>query len=121
MSFLFKFIIRIVLSGAALYVADTYVAGFTLLPLETEFPGLLKGYESLMLAALVLATLNTFLRPIFRLITAPLVWITFGLFNIVIYMATLKIAEIFLPQIEIADLWTLFIVAVIVGFANAIL
>lgn len=108
MGFIFKLVAKAVLNGAALYIAKTYLVGFTLT----------GGLETLALGAIVLTLLNAFIRPILRLISAPLVWITFGLFNFAINMAILWIADYLLIQLAIADLWTLFFASLIVAVAN---
>jgi putative membrane protein len=108
MSFLFKLAVKAVLNGAALYFATIYLPGFSLS----------GGLQNLVLGAIVLTLLNAFIRPILRLISAPLVWITFGLFNFVINMAILWIADYLLIQLTVADLWTLFLASLIVAVAN---
>ena len=108
MGFIAKFIAKIILNGIALYAAAAYLDGFTLT----------GGVATLAIAAFVLTILNTFIRPVLKLITLPLVWITFGLFNIVINMAILWIADKFLTQLTIADIPTLFWTSIIVAVAN---
>lgn len=109
MTFVSKFIARTVLSGIALYFASQYFPGFTLS----------GGTTALAFAALALALLNTFVRPILRLIATPLIWLTLGLANILIHVAILWLADFLLPQLVIADLPTLFWVAIIIAVANA--
>lgn len=111
MGFLMKFLTRIVLNGAALYIATVYFAGFILT----------GGIETLIIAAVILALLNTFLRPIIHFVALPFVWITFGLFNFVIYIIILKIADAFLWQITITNLPTLFWVSIVVALANSVI
>lgn len=106
--FLAKFIAKIVLNSVALYVAALYFPGFILT----------GGFTTLIIAAIVLAILNTFLRPIIRLVTLPLIWITFGLFNIIINMVILWAADQFLIQLTITNLATLFWVSIVVALAN---
>ncbi|MBI2640862.1 MAG: phage holin family protein [Candidatus Sungbacteria bacterium] len=109
MGFLAKFIAKIVLNGAALWVASIYFPGFVMI----------GGLITIVIGGAFLAVLNLFLRPILRLISAPLVWITFGLFNFVINMFILWLADRLLTQIAITDLTTLFWVSVILSLANA--
>ena len=111
MGFFTKFAARIILNGAALYVSKNYFPGFLLS----------GGLETLMAGALVLALLNTFLRPVLMLAALPLRWLTFGLFNIAIYGFILWLADLFLAQINIADFATLFWVTIIVALANSFL
>ena len=109
MGFFTKFAARIILNGAALYTAENYFPGFLLS----------GGLETLIAGALVLALLNTFLRPVLMLAALPLRWLTFGLFNIIIYGFILWLADFFLAQITIADYTTLFWVSIIIAIANA--
>ena len=109
MSFLTKFIAKIVLNGVDLYVAKIYFSGFVLT----------GGLEILVAAAFVLTLIHTFIRPVIRLISAPLIWLSFGLFNFIINMVILWLADKFLTQLAINDLVTLFWVSVIVALANS--
>ena len=109
MGWLIKLIVRIALNGAALWIAQKYVHGFTLS----------AGLEGLGAGALVLALLNAILVPVARVITAPIRWLTLGLFNIVIMMAVLWIADYLLPQLAIQGIVPLFWTSLIVGLANA--
>lgn len=98
-----------ILNGAALYVASIYLHGFVII----------GGLVTIVIGGALLALLNLFLRPVLRMISAPLVWITFGLFNFVINMFILWFADRLLTQISIADLATLFWVSIIIALANA--
>ena len=109
MEFITKLVGKVLLNGAALYVAGLYLPGFILL----------GGFEALAVGAIVLTVLNAFVRPILRLISTPLIWITFGLFNIVIHVLILWLADQFLTQLAITDLQTLFFASIIIAIANA--
>lgn len=111
MGLISKIIVRIVLNGAALWIAKMYLPGFILT----------GGLETLAMAAFVFALLNTFIRPILMLITAPLRWITFGIFTIAVYMAIIWLGDYFLTELTIMDLKTLFLFSLLIGLANAIL
>lgn len=109
-AFLTKFIAKIVINAIALWVAKTYFPGFVLS----------GGVETILVGALVLTILNIFVAPILRLIATPLLWLTFGMFGIVINILLLWFADQFLVQLTIANLSTLFWVSIIVAVANAL-
>lgn len=110
MKFLSKLLAHIVLNALAFYIASTYVVqGFTIS----------GGIQGLMIAAAVLALLHTFVRPILKIVTAPLVWITFGLFSIIINGAILWAADHYLVQIAFDDLYSLIVTTLIITVANA--
>lgn len=110
MTFLVKFAAKIVLNAVALWVAKTYFPAFVLS----------GGIETILVGALVLALLNIFVAPVLRLVATPLLWLTFGVFGIVINILLLWFADQLLVQLAIADLSTLFWVSIIVAIANAL-
>jgi len=69
-----RFLLKIVVGAVALWAADALLAGFMV-------SGGLQGY---LLAGLLLASLNTFIRPILKLLSLPLILLTLGLFTVVI-------------------------------------
>lgn len=109
MGFLAKFLAKILLNAAALYVAAIYFPGFVIS----------GGVPAFIIGAVFLAALTSFLRPVLRIVSAPLVWVSFGLFNLVINMFILWLADKFLAQLAIADLTTLFWVSIILALANS--
>ena len=106
-----KFTLKIILIGGILYLANEYIDGFVLE----------GGIKTLIISAAVLAILSAVLRPILRFVTAPLVWITFGLFNICIFMAILWLGDKLLPLLTITGIKGLFLVSVLLGIAHIIL
>ena len=103
-----KFLGKVVANAIGLYVAAYFL------------PGVILSGEAmgLAIAAIALALLHTILRPILKIITAPLVLITFGLFTIIINIALLWIADRYLTQIAFNDLYSLAITALIITVAN---
>ena len=111
MSFITKFIGKAVVNAGLLFLAKTYIHGFSL--------G--GGQTTLLVSAFVLTLLYVFLRPLLRLITTPLRWITFGLFNVVISIAILWIADQVLAELAITPLSTLIWTSIAFGIINTIL
>ena len=69
-----KILIQVVVNAAALWVAVQVVDGI-------EFGG---EWWELLIVALIFALVNTFLRPVLRIVTLPITIITLGLFLLVI-------------------------------------
>lgn len=110
MKFFFTFAVKIVLNAAVLYLLNLYLGGFTVY----------GDYISLLIGGLVFAFIGTVIRPIVRLVTAPIVWLTLGLFNIVINIGLLLLADKILPQLEIHGYWTVLIASIIISLVNSI-
>ncbi len=76
----------------------------------------------LLLAALLLGIFNTFLRPILKLLTLPLVLITLGLFIIVINAGLLYlVGSLLKPHFYVDGFWPAFWGALIISIISTIL
>jgi putative membrane protein len=69
-----RFLVRILINAAALWVATQIVPG-----VRHDGP-----WTSLLLVALVFGVLNALVRPLLKLLTCPLILLTLGLFTFVI-------------------------------------
>jgi putative membrane protein len=114
-----RLLIRILVTGLALWLADYLLADFSV-------AGGLAGYA---VAGAVLGLLNSLVRPVVRLLTLPLVWLTLGLFTIVINVGMLWLAAYLTAQlaasgtlavglITISGLWALAWATLIVTVVN---
>jgi putative membrane protein len=75
----------------------------------------------LILAAAVFGILNTFLKPIARLLTLPLAIITLGLAWFFVSMLMLYLTQAIISGVDIHGFWTLVWATVIVWAANMVL
>ncbi len=103
-----RFIVRILGNALAISLAVYFVKGFS-------FP---KDWKLLLLAGLILALFNAVLKPILRLISAPLIILTLGLFTLVINAALLWLLAQFLPELKIMGFWAYFWGTIIVSLIN---
>jgi len=82
----------------------------------------IASWKSALVAGLLLGILNTFIRPIFRLLTLPINVATLGLFVLVTNALILKILDWLMGGLEITGfLWaivTAAIIAVITSIVN---
>ena len=101
-------IIRILANSAAIWTADRLVPGFV-------FTG---TYIDLFIAGAVLGIINALIRPILNLISFPIIFLTLGLFSVVINMFLLYLAASFLPHLQIQSLSAAFWGLVIVSLVN---
>lgn len=109
MKFLVKFIVKIILNAGVVYLLNMYLGGFTVH----------GDYASFLIGGAVLAFIGMVIRPIVRVVTAPIVWLTLGLFNLVINVGLLYVADLVLPQVEIHGLETLFIASIVIALVNS--
>ncbi len=82
------------------------------------------NWTTLAIFAVVLALLNTFVRPILLLLSVPITCLTLGLFIVVINAALFAIAGALVPGFELTSFWAPFIGAVaisVVGIAASVI
>jgi putative membrane protein len=100
-------IIRILANSAAIWAADRLVPGFS-------FTG---TYIDLFIAGAVLGIVNGLLGPILKLISFPIIFLTLGLFSLVINILLLYLAASFLPTLHIQSLsaafWGLLVISLV--------
>lgn len=69
----------------------------------------------------VFTLINTLIRPIIKLILSPLIFITFGLFSLVINAGILYLVDIYSAHISIDGLITLGYATIIITLVNVLL
>jgi putative membrane protein len=98
------------LNVAALLVADWLFDSVTI-----------EDNASLIIAGAVLGLTSAILKPILKLVTLPLILLTFGLFIIVINMAILGITDWLVDGFDIEGFWTYVGTALVIGIVNTVL
>jgi len=86
-------IISLITNALALVITVNIVDGITI-----------QNTSTLIIAAIVIGLINTFIKPILKLISLPITLITFGLFAIVVNAACLGLAALFIPGFEISGI-----------------
>ncbi len=115
---LHKVIVGIVLNGLALYLVTKFVPNI-------EYTG---GIYFFLIGGVVIGTLNTFVKPLMKLLSFPFVLMTAGLFilviNAIIFWLTVKLVnviDIAGVTVNVTDPWTYVIAAIAFGLVNWVL
>jgi putative membrane protein len=93
-----------------------------LVVVDAIFDGVkLTGAETLIAAAVLLAVVNTYVRPVLLVLTLPVTILTLGLFTLVINALMLRLVAWLLPAFHIAGFWTAFGAALMISILSAFL
>ncbi|MFZ5559257.1 MAG: phage holin family protein, partial [Patescibacteria group bacterium] len=95
MRFIFKLILQILANALGIFVAVYFID-------QIIFTGNWLDY---LIVGAILAVANLIIRPILKVITAPLIFITLGLFVIVINVIILFGVDWFVEELIITNLW----------------
>ena len=83
-------------------IVNWFVAALALWLIARILPGIeVRDFGAAMIAAAVIAIVNFFFGPIFRVLGFPLILITLGLFTFVINAILLKLASVFTPGFRV--------------------
>lgn len=87
-------LIQILVNAAALYVAAVVVPGI-------DFELNADTWWKLLLVAVIFSLVNTFVRPILRILTLPITLLTLGLFLIVINALMLLLTSLVSAELDL--------------------
>jgi putative membrane protein len=103
-------IIKILITAVAVFVASYFLTGVHIDTVQTT-----------IIVALVLALLNTFLRPILVFFTLPITVVTLGLFLLIINVIIIKLADYLVPGFKVDSWWDALLFSLIVAVVAWIL
>jgi putative membrane protein len=110
-----KFILRWIINAVALFLAVYFVPGVNLQ----------GGVISLIWLALIFGLINAFLRPLLKLLTCPLIFLTLGLFTLLIntflFWLTSQVGQAFGIGFTISGFWPAFFGGLVVTVVSVIL
>lgn len=103
-------ILSLVLNAFALIATAYLVPGFHV-----------TGFKTALLAAIVLGIINTFIKPVLSFLTAPLTFLTFGLFAFVVNAIVLWLASLVVRGVQIESALSAIIAAAVLSIISTIL
>ena len=102
-----KLIIRLTINVFALLVVEYLVPGFEL-----------TGYQAVIVTAIVIGVVNTFIRPLLQLIALPISLLTFGISAFLINVFLLWGVAYVVPGFEITSFLTAVIAAIVLSLVS---
>lgn len=111
MRFILKLILQILANALAIFVAARFVP-------QISFNGDLLDY---LIVGIVLTVANIIVKPILKIISAPLIFVTLGLFIIVINAIILFGTAWFIEELTIMGFWGYLWGVIIFSLINAII
>jgi len=106
-----KKILKFLALGGVILLSGQYLDGVTIS----------GGYKSALIAAIVLALVNSLVRPILTVLTFPATVFTFGLFSFVITALMVMLMDYFIGHVEISSFWWALLFGLIVSFAGSLI
>jgi putative membrane protein len=108
-----RFLIRMLISAGVIF-GVAYLSTGNLIAVRDFWP-------SAVLAALVLALVNAFIRPVIQLVALPVTILTLGVFALVINAGMLYIVGWLVPGFQVAGFWQALVAAFVISLATSLL
>ena len=105
------FILKVLVTALAVFVADHFLDGVHIN----------DDAKTIIIVALVLALLNTFVKPILIMLTIPVTIITLGLFLLIINALIVKWAAYLVTGFTVDGWWPAILFSLIVSLVSALL
>ena len=108
---IFRLILQILANAAGIFIAQYFIK-------QIIFTG---DWVDYLIVGLILAIANLIIRPILKIVTAPLIFITLGLFIIVINAVILFGVDWFVEELTVASLLGYLWGSLIISIINAVI
>ncbi|MGQ0847522.1 MAG: phage holin family protein [Actinomycetota bacterium] len=106
-----RFVIKVLVNAAALWVAARIVPGIDLT----------GDIWQILLIALVFGLVNTFLKPVLKLLSLPVLIITLGLFSIIINTIMLAITAALMERLTVDGFLPALLGSLVITVVSALL
>lgn len=100
-----NFFLAIFTNALGLYLADLLIPGFAFIGASSAGTG---KAGTVLVAALMLGIINFFIKPVLKILSAPLIILTLGLWMIFINMFLLWLLQLIITDLTITTFWAYF-------------
>jgi putative membrane protein len=105
-----QLLVKLLISGLAVFFTDWLLPGIDV-----------TNFTNALLIAIVLAFLNTFLKPVLVILTIPFTIFTLGLFLLVINAGIILLASILIKDFVVDGFWWALLFSIILSIITSIL
>jgi putative membrane protein len=105
-----QILLKLLISGLAVFFTDWLLSGIDV-----------TNFTNALLIAIVLAFLNTFLKPVLVLLTIPFTIFTLGLFLLVINAGIILLASKLIDGFFVSGFWWALLFSIILSITTSIL
>ena len=102
-------IIQLILSAVAVLIAAYIIPGVSV-----------DGFLIALVVAVVLAIVNTFIKPIITVLTLPINIVTLGLFSLVIAALMVLLTDFVVPGFEVVGFWSALLFGLVLSLVSMI-
>ena len=103
------FIIRYIIIACVVLIIPRYLKGIAV-----------DGFTTALLVALAMGFLNSFVKPVLKIISLPITFMTLGLFSLVITVGMVYLVELYVPGFQVSGFIAPLIFSLLIGLTNSV-
>ena len=103
------FIIRYIIIACVVLIIPRYLKGIAV-----------DGFTTALLVALAMGFLNSFVKPVLKIISLPITFMTLGLFSLVITVGMVYLVELYIPGFQVSGFIAPLIFSLLIGLTNSV-
>jgi putative membrane protein len=103
------FVIRYIIIACVVLIIPRYLKGITV-----------DGFTTALLVALAMGFLNSFVKPVLKIISLPITFMTLGLFSLVITVGMVYLVDLYVPGFQVSGFIAPLIFSLLIGFTNSV-
>jgi putative membrane protein len=103
------FIIRYVIMAAIVLIIPRYLKGITV-----------DSFMTALFVALMMGFLNSFVKPVLKIISFPITFMTLGLFSLVINVGLVYLAAFYISGFHVSGFVAPLIFSILIGTTNSL-
>lgn len=103
------FVIRYIIIACVVLIIPRYLKGITV-----------DGFTTALLVSLAMGFLNSFVKPVLKIISLPITFMTLGLFSLVITVGMVYLVELYVPGFQVSGFIAPLIFSLLIGFTNSV-
>jgi putative membrane protein len=103
------FVIRYIIIACVVLIIPRHLKGITV-----------DGFTTALLVALAMGFLNSFVKPVLKIISLPITFMTLGLFSLVITVGMVYLVELYVPGFQVSGFIAPLIFSLLIGFTNSV-
>lgn len=103
-------VVVLLVNSLALYVTDYLISGIYI-----------DSWQALLVSAVVIGFVNTFIRPIAQLVSLPITILTIGVFALLVNVALLALSAFIVPGFHIDNFLSALLGTIVLSLTSAVL
>jgi len=115
-----NYVLKILVGILTIFIAIKFIPGVYLEIGERNIFGLeiKREWQLIVIIGIILGTLNFFLKPVLKILTLPINFLTLGFFSFFINLILIELVDVLFLELKIEGMKPLFLTGLVVWFGE---